>query len=369
MHDAPRHDDVRATALGAPAAASVDVPSPEATSTDVDSGMPRRGEARAPRGVRWTAWRVLFACTLTVAAVEVIGHFTVQSRVVHQEDWERAASFLATHVADDDGLVVAPEWMSPVARMALGELVTEERVGYSDLAGFTRVFELSARGRRHPDLAGLEAANVTRVGALTIREYALGPSPVLFDLTGHLEAAHVDLVHGDEAQPCAFQRGSLGRGGLGAGPLMPAARFQCERRRPWLYVGRTINEDLTLQPRRCVWQHPAEPGSRVRTTFEDVPLGARLVLYAGLYYEHERMREHGPFDLRVYIDGREAAHMTHRDGDGWKRLEALTGGPDADPTRVGRVQIEVEADDPHLRSVCWSADIRSAVRARTEVAP
>ena len=61
--------------------------------------------------------------------------------------------------------------------------------------------------------------------------------------------------------------------------------------------------------------------------------------------------------------------MTHRDGDGWKRIEANTGPASADPTRRGRVQVEVSANDPHLRSVCWHADIRTAERRPSEELP
>ena len=93
------------------------------------------------------------------------------------------------------------------------------------------------------------------------------------------------------------------------------------------------------------------------------------MLYAGLYYEHERMLEHPPFQLRVYVDGHEVAYMTHRDGDGWKRIEAVTGPANADPARHGQVQIEVSAADPHLRSVCWHADIRTADRRPSEELP
>jgi hypothetical protein len=313
---------------------------------------------------------VLFACALCVAVVETVGHFTIQARVVPDGDWQAAAGHLRqANLSPTDALLLAPDWVSPVARVALGDLMTEQRAAYSDLAGFTRAFELSARGRRHPALTGLDATEVTRVGMLTVREYALGPSPVLYDLTDHLEHASVSLHRRDEVLPCPWRTGRLGRGGLGAGPLMPAARFECDPRHPWVFVGRTINEDLDLRPRRCVWQHPPEAGSRVVTTFEDVPLGARLVLHAGLYYEHERMREHPPFELRVYVDGAEVAHMTHRDGDGWKRLEAETGAAGARADRRGQVQIEVEAQDPHLRSVCWAADIRSAERTASEELP
>ena len=51
---------------------------------------------------------------------------------------------------------------------------------------------------------------------------------------------------------------------------------------------------------------------------------------------------------------------------------ALGGGEVAETevqTRRGRVQVEVSANDPHLRSVCWHADIRTAERRPSEELP
>jgi hypothetical protein len=112
-------------------------------------------------------------------------------------------------------------------------------------------------------------------------------------------------------------------------------------------------------PRYCVWQHPAgtEP---IRASFADVPLGERLVLYGGLYYEHKRNLEHGPVSVAVRVDGEEIGRMTHADGDGWKRMEASTQRAGRPRRERGTVTIEVTAPNPHLRSLCWAATTRGA---------
>ncbi len=173
---------------------------------------------KGSRPARWNAWRVVFASTLAVALVEVIGHYNIQSRVVPEDDWRAAAAVLRDEVQPTDTILVAPDWASPVARMALGDLMTEPRAAYSDLAGFTRAFELSARGRRHPDLVGREPTSVQRVGALTLREYALGESPVLFDLTAHVEQASVSVRRRSGEQPCPWRSSSSGAAASAPGP-------------------------------------------------------------------------------------------------------------------------------------------------------
>ena len=326
--------------------------------------VPSTETARGEGGSRWDLLRVLLAAMVGVGLVELMGFGIVQERRVLPSDWEAAAARVRELAGPEDGIVVAPDWATPVAYAALGDEMTTRRAAPADLASFERVFEISARGFRHRDLRGRREEETERIGRLTLRRYDLGPSPVVYDLVDHVRHAEVSLVplgsdgERGEAQSCPFTEGRPGRGGLGAGPLMPAARHACVRARPWVYVGETVLEDLDLRPRRCVWQHP-EAGAEVVAAFDDVPLDTRLVLHAGLYYEHERMREHGPFVLRVRAEGREVGLMTHRDGDGWKRIEASLPGAEGER---GRVEIAVHADNPHLRSVCWAADLRRGPR-------
>jgi hypothetical protein len=79
------------------------------------------------------------------------------------------------------------------------------------------------------------------------------------------------------------------------------------------------------------------------------------VFYGGVYYEHERMREGGPIQVDVSIDGRRRGGMTHRDGEGWQRIVMPSGTPTA---QRGEVQIEVRAKDTDKRSFCWAASTR-----------
>jgi hypothetical protein len=113
-----------------------------------------------------------------------------------------------------------------------------------------------------------------------------------------------------------------------------------------------VLEDLSLQPRYCVFQ-PAATLEPLRVTFRDVPLGDQLVFYGGLYSEDERMRAGAPITARILINAVPAATLVHADGDGWKRL--------AIPTAAGRaeVAIEVSASSTAKRRFCWDATSRS----------
>lgn len=314
-------------------------------------GTPRR----LPAGV-W--WLLLFG----LAAVELVGHFVIRARVPDEGDWEAAASFVRSEEQPSDLVEVAPDWADPVLREHLGDLISLHEAAHSDRAPFERLWLLSIRGANLEDMPPGDPVLDRYFGRVRVRRWDLGPSPVLYDFVDHVRDARVTMVRGDSERPCTWQpRGTARGGGLGAGAMAPGARHQCDPSRPWLWVGETVTEDLDLEPRRCIWQHP-EGSAPIRATFDDVPLGDRLVLYGGLYYEHERMLEHGPIHVTVRIDGEEVGRMIHRDGDGWKRIEV-------DPQQVvsaedarGEVTVEVTAPDPHLRTFCWAASTRAGPR-------
>jgi hypothetical protein len=88
--------------------------------------------------------------------------------------------------------------------------------------------------------------------------------------------------------------------------------------------------------------------------FRDVPLGDELVFYGGVYYEHERMREGGPIQVDISIDGQRRGGMTHRDGEGFRKLDLPSGSG----TQRGDIRIDVRADNTDKRSFCWAASTR-----------
>jgi hypothetical protein len=218
----------------------------------------------------------------------------------------------------------------------------------SELVGIDRVWELSIRGASTRDES---PALEEDFDGVRVRMWPVSTDHVLYDFVENVEHAEVEIVAGDRSKACPWLRASPSRAGLGRGPMTPEERFVCDPRRPWLWVGATVMQDLELRPRRCVWQHPAgtEP---VRATFPDALLGERLVIRGGIDYNSERRRAHGPVTLRVWIDDRLVGELVHHDGDGWS-------GIDVDTSELGleraTVRFETTAKDPTARLFCWSA--------------
>jgi hypothetical protein len=316
-------------------------------------------DVQAPPKTRSSLWLVF----LGLAVVEIVGHFVLRARVVDEEEWHRAAALVRREWRSGDLIVASPGWSDPIVRAELGDLIELEDAGRSDIAQYERLWTLSIRGFR-PEEAPDHAPELDRqIGPVRVLRWDLTPDAVLYDFTEHVPEARVVLAEGAVETPCRWERnGRPSGGGLGAGPITPAYRHACDPRRSWLWVGTTIQDDLDLRPRYCIWQHPAA-GQTVRATFPSVPLGERLVLYGDIYYEHERWIDpephnaHAPVHVSVRVDGVEIGRMIHNDGDAWKRLIASTRMPNRTRDR-GDVSIEVTSPDPNLRTFCWSATTR-----------
>jgi hypothetical protein len=291
---------------------------------------------------------------LAFALCEVAAHAATRARVPDRQDWVAAARFVRAQLAPGDLITSAPGWTDPLLREVLGDRIDLAMAGRSDDAAYQRVWSLSIRGARARELQGRVPDVQRSFGRVRVERAALGASPVLFDFASALRTAEVAHGPSDNARVCRLGELAPGRGGgLGLGALAPRERFECGR---GAWVAAVVLEDLALQPRHCVRQPPIQRGP-LRVRFRDVPLGQRLVFYGGLYYEDERMRR-GPdvhAHVRLHANGgeRQLLHMTHVDGDGWKRLEVATGGGRADVT------VEVSSSSTHKRTFCWSASTRS----------
>jgi hypothetical protein len=294
---------------------------------------------------------------MVLAMLELLAGARVRSRVPEREDYRAAAELLRPLLGPRDLVVAAPAYADPLVREVLGDVLSFAQAAPSDMAPFETLYAVSVDGH-FPSEAPEEMPVVMGVfGNVSVLRWELGPSPVTVDLVDHLGSARVELVVGESVTRCkkvSYPRFSPG--GLSRGPMRPAHRFDCDPRRPHLYVGETVVEDLHLAPRRAVYQHPPEKGF-VRTTFEPQELGRSIVLYAGLYYEHERAGEHGPFEVVVRIDGAERGRMVHRDLQGWKRLVIDTA--DLEGHR-GILSVETFARDAAYRTVSWSATLRDS---------
>ncbi len=315
-----------------------------------DSETQARSRANSGRLARDAWWVAILAFAL----VELVGIQIIRLGVAPPDDWRRAAAFVRENLRVKDAVSAAPAWADPTLRWVLGDRISLGDAGRSDLARFERLWALSIRGKRPADAPARRPDLEKLFGRVRVSRWDLGPSPVLVDLVENVERARVSVIGSGREQQCPFRRGSPGGGGgLGKAVVPPADRFVCDARERWLFVAPVVMEDLQLKPRRCVWQHPRGP-EPIRVRFDDVPLGARLVFYGGLYYEHERTLQGSPVTAEVFVEGQSAGRMVHRDGEGWKRMVIPL-----EPTGSrGEIRVEVSTPRPARRGFCWAATIR-----------
>jgi hypothetical protein len=301
--------------------------------------------------LRNLAWWLL----LVVPAYELIAHAWIVSHVPDDADYRAAAEFVRSQLVPRDLITSAPAFIDPIVRLHLGDRISAAMAGRSDDANFERMWVVSARGELPSDAPAGAPELEHAFGRVRVLRYKLAKSPVLLDLVQSLASAEISIMRDGASQRCPRRTGGVPRGGgLGRPVLMPIPeRFECDPDHPWLFVGSIVMEDLENRPRYCVWQHPQgrEP---VSVRFSDVPLGDQLVFYGGVYYEHERMREGGPIQVDISIDGQRRGGMTHHDGEGFRKLVLASGSG----TQRGEIRIDVRADNPDKRSFCWAASTR-----------
>lgn len=289
---------------------------------------------------------LLWVVLVGLPVAEVALHYRARAAVPAESDWQRAAAFVRSELAPKDLIVSAPGWTDPLLRAAIGERITPAMAGRSDLAGFQRIWSLSIRGARPKEAGARAPAQSETFGGVTVERYDLDPPTVRTDLVDRLAGAEVSVG----TRPCPHKRLPPVRGGgLGQGVLPPVERFQCDGAGTW--VAEVMLEDLSITPRRCVHQPPGV-GTPTRVVLRDVELTEQLVFYAGLYYEHERMLKGEPVVMTVLANDRPIGTLTHRDGDGWEKLELKTQPGRAD------VAIEVRSTTRKRRAFCWAASVR-----------
>jgi hypothetical protein len=291
-------------------------------------------------------------CIAVLSVFELVAHPIIRAAVPRDASWGEAAAFVRDEFRPGDRIVAAPSWTDPIVRHWLGDLASLRAVAPPDDGGFDRLWELSIRGAT---TRNEEPALERRFGGVRVRLWNLEGPRLLYDFVEQVGRAQVELLEEGAAKSCPWTRGDPDPGGLERGPMWPAERFVCDPERPWLWVGPTIVADLELHARRCIWQHPAgaEP---VRTTFQDVPLGERLIIRAGVDYQVERRRAHAPVTLTVFIDDEVVGVLVHHDGDGWSGLDIDTS------RRIDQraiVRFETTASEPAERLFCFSASTQS----------
>ncbi len=221
--------------------------------------------------------------------------------------WDKVETVVRQGYQPGDLIVFAPAWVDPVGRLHLGDLIPVEMAGRMDAAKYGRIWEVSIRGARAPETAGLTPVATEELGDITIRGFARQPAIVTADVRDRLETV------------------------TGMRPSRELA-------------------EVGFAPHDCLQITPS-PNQPMRITFPQVPLGSTLVGYAGLADVFTRRDIRAPGTLAVEIGGREVARVSPGVDDGWVRFEVATTPGPADVTFVA------SAKAPQ-RLICFAAEAR-----------
>jgi hypothetical protein len=223
--------------------------------------------------------------------------------------WRAAADRVRAGLRPGDLIVFAPDWIDPIGRRELGDLIPVEAAARMDAARYGRIWELAIRGAQSPDTAGLAPVVSEDVGGIAVRRYERAPAIVVGDVL--------------DALPTAVS--------TGAPPSLELA-------------------EVGFAPHRCLQVSPA-PGAPLRLTFPAFPLGRALVGHVGIADVFTRRDVRSPVRLEVELAGRIIASAEAGVDDGWVRFAADTPPGTADVTFV------LTARDRD-RKLCFAAEAR-----------
>ncbi len=265
--------------------------------------MPRDATIRALRpsvaAVAAVASRVAPALVLVALAIwEIVAVRGAPGQVPGDAAWARAAAAVRAEHHAGELIVFAPRWVEPVGRMHLGDLIPLAMAARLDGARYGVIWELSIRGARAAETAGLRPSWRGDFGGVTVRRFERAPAELLADLvaaTPTVTGAHV------------------------GGPGVEAIA------------------EVGFEPHRCT-QVSLVRGQDVRLAYAAVPLGTTLAIGVGLADVFTRRDERAPLRFRVAIDGAVVAERWVGVDDGWIRIDV--------PTTPGAGAVEIHVGLP-----------------------
>jgi len=99
------------------------------------------------------------ALLLVVVSLWEVAATRCDATAVPDDDaWKRAEAVVRAEYRPGDLIVFAPDWVDPVGRLHLGDLIPVDVAARMDAARFSRIWEVSIRGARAPETEGLEPA-------------------------------------------------------------------------------------------------------------------------------------------------------------------------------------------------------------------
>jgi len=246
---------------------------------------------------------------LAVAVWEIAISASAARAVPHDDAWGRAADYVRSRYQRGDLIVFSPEWTDPIGRLHLGDLIPIATAARMDDARYSRIWEISIRGARAPELAGLQAVTTWEDEGVTVRRFQRAAATIVSDIR--------DLLPTVKA--------------TGGTPRLELA-------------------EVGFRPHRCVQVTPVA-NTPARLTFPQVALGRQLVGYVGIADIFTRRDERSPIRLDVELGGAKVASVTAGVDDGWVRFEVPT------QEGLGDVTFVASATAPG-KLICFAAEAR-----------
>jgi hypothetical protein len=258
---------------------------------------------------------VIAVLLLALAGWAALATCRTASSVPGDAAWKRAAAIVRAGYQRGDLIAFAPEWIDPVGRMHLGDLLSVDDAARMDAARFARVWVVSIRGARSTEVAGERPALAQTAAGVEVQRFDRTPVVVL-----------------DTAMQALATAKSSGAMAMGPSAVLAEVGFT---------------------PRRCVQVVPAAGGA-VTIEFPGFELGTQLVGYVGLADVFTRRDVREPGQLELQIGGRKVAEVTAGIDDGWVRFSATT--------QPGRAAVTVIARSPSPgardRRLCFAMESR-----------
>ncbi|MGE0869346.1 MAG: hypothetical protein AB7P03_12325 [Kofleriaceae bacterium] len=257
------------------------------------------------------------ALLVVIAVWEIAATRCAATSVPDDAAWERAARAVRAGYRPGDLIVFAPEWVDPVGRLHLGDLIPLEMAARMDAARYGRIWELSIRGARSPDTRGLTPAASEHHDGVELRRYERPPAVVVADVRDRFGAARIE--------------------GGGRASLELA--------------------EVGFAPHRCIQVVP-RPGAPTRVTFAQLPVGSELVGYVGIADVFTRRDLRIPGTLEVEIAGKIVASVSAGIDDGWLRFAVPTTPGTVDVTFIASVARLSPTKPQPDRLICFAAEAR-----------
>lgn len=221
---------------------------------------------------------------VAIAGWEIVATRSAATATPDDAAWEQAASFVRANYRPGDLITFAPRWIDPVGRLHLGDLIPLEMAGRMDGDRYGRVWELTIRGARAPEVGDAAPTEQREFSGVTVRQYQRPPAVIAADIT---DPESLLLARTEGTQP------------------------------------RVEFVEVAFAPHRCV-VFSAPPNRRSRLLFFQLTLARELVGYFGIADDvFARKGRRDPIKLTVEVDGRTIATATAAI-DQWVKFRADT---------------------------------------------